>query len=184
MNNFLIQLGHPKINSLERKEFENLAEVFRFLFRENEESAYLFWYDIPIRFHYTYELYANINELVSILWLLYSREQGGNKCLFSTDTLFIEWEVRWQGDDLQIKSNFTSRRDAYHHYAAVLNQNQVLECSKKDFLAEWNTLILQLVKSLDAAGVEIRDEKENLKYLVLQKLAANLHQYGQLYVKN
>ena len=184
MTPFLLQLGHPKINSLEQKEFESLSEVFRFLFRENEESAYLFWHDIPIRWHYTYEMYVNFNEWVSILWLLFSKEEGANKCLFTTDTLFMEWEVRWNADDLQIESTFTSKRNAYHDYAAALNEHPVIECSKKAFLAEWNTLILQLNKSLDAADVTITDEKENLKYIVLQKLAANLHAYGKLYVNH
>lgn len=184
MTPFLLQLGHPKINALDQKEFPNVAEAFRFLFRENEESAYLFWHDIPIRWHYTYEMYVNFNEWVSILWLLFSKEEGANKCLFTTDTLFIEWEVRWQAEELQIKSQFTSKRNAYHDYAAVLNQYPSLKCSKQAFLAEWNSLILQMTKSLDAADIEITDEKENLKYIVLQKLAANMPNYGKLYVKD
>src|SRR5690606_1816981 len=49
---FVIQLGHPKISQTVRPRFRRLSDVFLQLFREHEESAYLFWHAIPLRIRY------------------------------------------------------------------------------------------------------------------------------------
>jgi hypothetical protein len=184
INPFQIQLGHPKILAPENKAFDRLAEVFPKLFAENEESAYLFWHQIPIRWHYTYEWYANVDDIIAILWLIYSKQEGANKVKFMTDTLFIDWEVRWNDTDIIIKSTFLERRQSSKLYAEALNKHQQLEISKNDFIAEWNTLILQIIKCFTSAKIKITDEREIIKFQMLEKIAANFHQYGTLYIKS
>jgi len=179
----IIQLGHPKILTVTSTSFEQVIEIFIHLFRAEEESIYLFWHQIPIRFRYREELYHNFNDILAMVWLIQQDEQGATKADFITQLILFRWEMRWKEDKLVIHSTFTARDDLYLSYAQALNQCPAVTMSKKAFLSEWKTLLHQIIIAFQASAIEIQDGTERRKWELLQWVEQQIPQYGRLYTR-
>lgn len=178
---FTIQCGHPTIREVKPREFKTLADLFPYLFSENEESAYLFWFGTPIRLHYTYELYQNINEISGLCWLLQKEDSGELTASFMLEQLIMDWHITWSNGNVQIKSEFTSRMHSYDVYAQFLNKKQELTMPLEDFLAEWKTLLMQLSKAIKASRMTIEDGIERRRYEVMLRAEKKISKHGRLY---
>ncbi|MCP4287757.1 MAG: hypothetical protein GY792_25520 [Gammaproteobacteria bacterium] len=180
---FFLQLGHPKINQGSFPVFEQVREIFVHLFRAEEESIYLFWYQIPLRFRYREDLHHSFDNILSMVWLIQRDEQGTTKVEFITQLLSIHWEIRWEGDGLVIRSTFTELDDLYAPYAQTLNQYPEVQMEKQAFLSEWKTLLHQIIVAFRSGHVEIQDGVERRKWEMLQRVEHQIAQYGQLYIR-
>ena len=178
-----IQLGHPKINQGSFSRFEKVKDVFLELFRVEEESLYLFWHDVPIRFRYCKDLHQIFDDILAMIWMLQDKESGAAKVTLQNQLLSMTWAFRWQGDDLQIDSVFSARDELYRKYADALNKNASIKVSKKAFLSEWKTLLHQIVISFDAGNIEIEDGTERRKLEMMQSVEASISGYGKLYTR-
>ena len=180
---FTIQLGHPKINTLPAQEFEEVNEVFLRLFHEQEESIYLYWHEIPIRFRYHEDLYNSFNDMLAMLWLLQKESSGETKVILSNQLFRILWKLYWHGDDLEIVAHFEAFEPLYENYAEALNQKSELRLDKRQFLSEWKTLLHQVLVSFEAGKISIKDGKERRKLELLQQTEKTIENYGVLYAR-
>lgn len=180
---FLIQCGHVSIRKLDNHRFDKIAHVFPKLFWENQESAYIFWNQIPIRWHYTFEFFANFDDVLAVCRMLQQNESGATKATIQTDYFLFDWIFHWSGEDLQMNASFLARKKSYQRYADALNHVGEIQMTKTAFLNEWTILLQQLLKCFVSAGVIINDGTERRKYELLIELVNQLKNYGQLYTK-
>lgn len=186
MNNssFIIQCAHVEIRQLENRQFDKIMQVFPKLFWENQEAAYLFWNNVPIRFHYRYELFANFDEVLAVCWMMQKEESGSTKATIQTDYFIFDWVFRWQGEKLEMSARFTARRKCYAAYASALNNAPDIFITKEEFLNEWSTLFQQIFKCFTNSGVIINDGAERRKYELMIGVIHKMESYGKLYTKN
>lgn len=183
-NDFIIQLGHPKILPTRNKVIAKLNNIFFDLFHIDEEAAFIFWGQIPIRFKYKEDLYNNFDLILSMVWLVQKEHQGVTKVNLMTQLLFIYWEIYWKDDDVLIKARFKDTEDLFVHYADALNQHNELILNKTSFLREWKMLLYQIMVVIQTAGIEIEDGKERRKWELLQKIVHAIEGYGVFYQRD
>lgn len=183
MEQFSIQLGHPRINPRPFPEFKTVRDVFPQLFRPEEESSYLFWGEIPIRLRYREEFFHNFDSILALVWLIQRDEKGATKARLLTQLVTIDWEVRWQGSKVTISSTFTPVDDLYEPYAQALNRFPVLSMEKLAFLGEWRTLLHQIIVSFQAGQIQVEDGTERRKWELLQRVDEQIPNYGRLYTQ-
>ena len=180
-NPFTIQCGHPTIKDVEAVQFDTLSDVFPYLFHENEESAYIFWNEIPIRMHYTYELYKNIDDIIGLCWLLQKEVSGAMEASFMQDQLIMKWEVRWKNSEVEIVGDFLGRTPSYDSYAKALNENSIIRMPLASFLSEWKALLMQLTKAIQTSGITIEDGIERRRYELMLRSEKKIKGLGVLY---
>jgi len=177
-----LQVGYISLSKHEKLFITKLTDFLSIIFNENGESSYLFWNQIPIRFHYTYELYANFDDLL-IWWEKLAFESGGHyDWTMETDLFLADIQSEWKNGQLKIKSHWTEKR-SHESLAKKLNEKNKIEMSVMDFLREWKMLMLQILNAVENSGVEFRDEKEKLKLIRLQKITKRIYSQGVLYTK-
>jgi len=181
---FVIQLGHPKINQGPFPPFERLCDAFPALFRAEEESVYLFWHAIPLRIRYREDLYRNFDSILALVWLAQRDDRGATKVELNNQLLSIHWEVRWEGDELNIHSAFVAHEELYAPYALSLERRPEAQMKKEAFLSEWKTLLHQIIVAFRSGRVEIRDGVERRKWEMLQRVESQIQQYGRLYTRS
>jgi hypothetical protein len=180
---FALQLGHPKINPGPFPPFERVRDAFLPLFRADEESAYLFWHDLPLRLRYRDDLAANFDAILAMAWLVQRDDAGATLVELTTQLLAIRWELRWQGDELSIAGSFRAHEDLYAPYADAFSRASTLAIDRQAFLAEWKTLLHQIIVAFQAGGVSIHDGTERRKWELLQRVERAIARYGVLYLR-
>ncbi len=180
---FTIQLGHPKITAQHYPEFSEVKEAFLSLFREEEESVYLFWNEIPVQFRYRLDLFANIDDIIALNWFLQQETKGRTCVKFSNQLLQMQWELFWDQDELTIKGHFSAHEALYKAYADALNRSNEMTVSKQDFLQEWKTLLHQVLVAFNAGNIQITDGKERRKLELLERTEQTITGYGRLYTR-
>ncbi len=176
-----IQLGHPKINTVPAQEFEQVKEVFLQLFHTAEESIYLYWNTIPIRFRYKEDLYQSFDDILAMSWFLQKESTGKTKATLTNQLMTMDLEFYWKDDELKIVGRFAAFEPLYEGYAQALNRVAELQVSKRWFLAEWKTVLHQLLVSFDTGNIIIKDGKERRKLELLQQVENRIEDYGALY---
>lgn len=180
---FALQLGHPKINAGPFPPFARVRDAFLPLFRAEEESAYLFWHDLPLRLRYHHDLDTNFDAILAMVWLVQRDDAGSTLVDLTTQLLAVRWELRWQGDELRVAGSFRAREDLYAPYADAFSRVPALRIDRQAFLAEWKTLLHQVVVAFEAGGVSIRDGTERRKWELLQRVEREIARYGVLYLR-
>lgn len=180
---FTLQLGHPKINKARPAVYSSLTDVFPVLFREQEESIYLFWKEIPVRLSYRDDLCRNLDDILAIVWLLQKETTGKTRVQLSNQLLNVQMDLYWEKDKLTIEPLFRSQDDLYAPYAESLNALGKLELSRKAFLNEWKGILHQLLEVFDAGKILIADGKERRKLELLQRTEQTIPDYGRLYTR-
>lgn len=179
---FTLQLGHPKINPLPPTEFASVRDAFLDLFREEEESVYVFWQEIPLQFRYREDLYHSIDDILAMNWLL-GELQGETIVTLSNRLLTMTWKLYWLGDRLEIDAAFEARESLYEAYAESLNKVGQAELSKQEFQQEWNTLLKQILVAFDEGNVRIADGTERRKLELMDRTEQIIAGYGRLYTR-
>lgn len=145
---FYIQPGHPKVIRTAVDSSDTIADVFQKIFSENDESMYMFWSDIPIRFHYTFEFCMNLERLSTLLDKICKNPEGQEQFVLLTDALVGNWSVNWGNNEIAIDASWKGR-PPFEGYASALNGTETLKCSKDDFMAEWKLPFIQVMNALD-----------------------------------
>jgi len=180
---FYIQIGHVKpINNYDIT-VDEIKEVFPLIFSKNSESAYIFWKQIPIRFHYNYELYANFDTILDWLELLFNQPKGQYNTTLLTDIFIIELTAKWEQNQLKINTNWLER-EIHKSYASVINKKGDIITNIDTFLAEWKPLLLQIVKAIETSEITISNIKEKQKIQRIKKLTQHIYNTAYLYSIN
>lgn len=180
---FSLQLGHLKIRSGPFPVARSISEALKILFREQEESVYVFWHDVPIRFRYKQDLTRSFDNILAMLWLMQREDEGATKVELDAQLLTARLEVRWDDEACHVHAVFTERDPLYEPYAEALNRSPHLSIDKRAFLSEWKTLLHQLIVSIEAGGVIIRDGTERRKWEMLQSVEHGIADYGRIYTR-
>lgn len=180
---FYVQLGHVNAKNAHGQTVERLAEVFPLVFSEDEESAFLFWKQIPIRFHYTYELYANIDTLLIWFEKMMDQSNGAHNCTLLTDVYIIEVSAKWDASYLKIETNWMVMK---HHQkmADLLNEKGALVTSVQGFLSEWKPLIVQVIRGIEASGVAFSNPEEQDKIRRFKAITPYIEGHSKIYAKH
>ena len=180
---FYVQLGHVKAKNAQGQVVERFADAFPIVFSEDEESAFLFWKQIPIRFHYTYELYANIDTLIAWFEKMMSETAGEYSCTLLTDVYIVSIDAHWDAQNLKINSKWMVKK---HHQkmADLLNQKGPLVTTVDGFLAEWKPLLVQIVRGLDASGIDFSSDEEKDKIRQIKAITPYLGNTSKLYARH
>lgn len=178
-----IQLGHPKINQWPAQEVKQVRDVFLKLFHPLEESIYLFWNGIPIRFRYREDMYHSFDEILAMTWLVQKENSGRTKAVLTAQLLKAELRISWKEDLVDIETTFTPFEELYKSYTDTLNTQNRISMSRHQFLAEWKMILHQAIVSLRAGNISIEDGKERRKLELLQHVEQTIPGYGKLYAK-
>jgi hypothetical protein len=179
---FYIQPGHVTVQRVKLKETTTFRAVFPAIFRENDESAFIFWKEIPIRFHYTFECFANLDRLVSLINRMLDSEQGNEQFTFVTDALVGNWSLSWKNDELTIQAHWMGNKD-YAEYAEALNEAGDIIVPIKTFCAEWKLMLVQVLNALDAVGAAKLNDGIMQKVAEIGKILQSTDAIGILYSK-
>lgn len=178
---FFLQLGHIKILKIPKQEFETVKEIFLSLYHAEEEQFFLIWNSIPITFNYKTQLYQNFDAILSICWLLRKEVSGNAKVYLENEALVISMQLHWKKDHLEIKTHFEPKSEHFREYSECLQQNSTLILRKDTFLREWNTLLRQILLSIQASECTVQDGTERRKIELLQKTEHDIVGYGKFY---
>ncbi len=178
---FQIQMGYPKIVQSETVTYKRVDEVFLELFREEEESFFILWRNIPLRFRYCKELANNFDSILAMVWLINREPQGGASVSLINQLLTIDFNITWYDMSVELEAVFSSRFPVYDKYVEILNKGNSISLEKSKYLAEWHTLIHQIVVSFAAGNISIEDGNERRKLEMLQGVDRQLIGYGSLY---
>ncbi|MDH5653069.1 MAG: hypothetical protein OEZ39_14530 [Gammaproteobacteria bacterium] len=180
---FLLQLGHPKISSIDVIRYGRVCDVFNDIFFKIEESIYLYIKNVPVRIRYFEDLYHNFDEILAMTWMIQKHEEGETKISLRNQIVVMEWEISWKDEEVSISIDCLAKESLYEKYAVVLNAKNKLIMSSKAFLSEWKTLLHQVLLAFEAANVEIEDGTERRKLELLQRVEAGIDGYGKLYTR-
>jgi hypothetical protein len=181
-NFFLLQSGHPIIDFQIENQFSQLVEIFPKLFSPNTEFAFLLWHNIPIRFHYNYELYANFDNLLIWLEKLAFEKKGQYDFVLSTDVFLTTIQSNWDNGKLIIRSDWSAKR-SHSNLAEILNKKGPINISVLDFLREWKIILYQILNSIKKTGVIITEPEEKEKIQRLNRIVNEIQGQGILYTK-
>lgn len=179
-NSFLIQAGHPTALSPEQKEFAEVAEAFPHIFSENDESAYLYFWKVPVRFSYTYGLYANVDDLLEWLERLITENSGSHELILSTEAYLITIKANWQNNGLKLELDWMEKR-SHRKIAELLNKKGPILIKITNFLKEWKIILYQVINAVEKSGVVITDPNEKEKILRLKKIVNRIEGRGKIY---
>jgi hypothetical protein len=179
---FQVQLGHPRIR-ISRPVSAGLGDALSLLFRPDEESVYLFWQEIPIRIRYREDLPRCFGDILALAWMLQRDAEGAARATFETQLVTMDWAVRWQDEACDIEASFAARDPLFEPYAAALAARSTLRIDRTGLLAEWKTLLRQVVVVFEAGGVEIEDGVERRKWELLQRVERGIPAYGEIYTR-
>ena len=181
-NPFVMQPGHvrTKANTLSAK--DDFRDIFPAMFSENDESMYIFWRNIPIRFHYTFDCFATLGKIIDVLELIVENEQGSSTMTFLTETLSAQWNVNWSNQQIEIESNWTSREDTLS-YAQTLNEAGSIVMGKEAFTAEWKLPLVQVLNAIDAGKGRNLNESIEVKVEQIGTIVQAVDSFGIKYQK-
>lgn len=177
---FYIQPGYVKSVYSGKNEVETFREVFPAIFSENEESAYIFWKQIPIRFHYTYECYANIDTLLNWFEMLSNKSSGSHDLVLQTDVFIVELHTKWADDRLKIEPLWRVKT-SHQLLADRLNELGAVVTKVKDFLGEWKLILVQLVRAVERSKITITLPAEREKIMRIKRLTPGVQTDPKLY---
>ena len=113
---FLLQLGHIKVNQIPPQEFDTVKSVFLRLFIEKDESFYIFWNDIPLRFRYREDLYQDFDDIMSFIWLIHKKEKGETTATFVNQLIEAQVNAYWNEDELKMAGHFSAHETLYQQF--------------------------------------------------------------------
>lgn len=180
---FYIQPGHIHVQHVSLNIDCAFRDVFPKLFSENSESAYIFWKEIPIRFHYTFECFANLDRLIVLMNKIIDNKQGTEQFTFLTDTLVGNWTLDWSKDSLSIQSNWIGNQ-GFSEYADALNRAGSISMPIDAFIAEWKLLLVQVLNSLDTVSAAKLNENIQETVQFIGKILKSTEKIGTIYTKN
>ncbi len=179
---FQIQMGYPDIIQRADGTYQRIRDIFPGLFH-SDEAFIVLWQDIPICFRYREDLECNFASILSMLQTLKENTEGSTLLILSNEILNLKIQMHWQAESLCLNLHVVTDYNAYQKYSAALNEHNELQLDKSGFMAEWHTLIHQLVVSFHAGKVCVADQLEQQKLLLLQNLDRQLAGYGCMYTE-
>lgn len=180
---FQIQMGYPGIIQSDLNPYKNIGDVFPGLFH-NDEAFFVLWQDIPICFRYRDELTRNFAAILDMLQGLKENVEGSTLLVLTNEILNLTISMHWQAELLYLNMHADTDYSDYKKYSAALNEHNELTLDKSSFMAEWHTLIHQLVLAFHAGKVFIEGGLEQQKLKLLQSLDQQLEGYGCMYTEN
>jgi hypothetical protein len=180
---FVIQAGHVTPLFIRQKQVKTLSSAFSVLFSENDESAWLFWNEIPVRFRYKYEFAANWDKIIEWLRKLKAEKSGEYQVTLVTELFSLAIRSSWKNGMLQLVGEWTAKKDSSARMADALNKKNEITLTVNDFIQEWKTLLHQVVGIFETVGIALTDPAEKTKIGEMKKIAVSVDGLGKLYTK-
>lgn len=172
---FVIQVGDPIIFVPQTKEIPNLALAIEELFPMQTEEIILYWYWVPVRIGYKYDLSVLIDELLPLLWALLHTEQGKYKVAWDSTSFSAYWFLVWDEQQMTIEAEWHAVAGQYETF---INSHPKVKTTRLAFLQEWKGVLKRLLQAIVLAEIQI-EAQEELKTLCL--IEAAIPAFGQLY---
>ena len=179
-----IQLGHLRLAShIPNNVFINASESLKQLFRRHEESAFLFWHEIPIRFRYQQDIPRNFDQILALVWLMQRDDEGASEIELVTQLVSMRWQILWTKDRATITADFKPEMPEYQPYIESLNQHSEISLPKEELINELAMLLRQVAICLKTAKVQIQNGTERRKQELLERVVENILMPGKMYKK-
>ncbi len=179
---FQLQMGYPGITQSDSSPYKHIGDIFPGLF-PSDEAFFVLWQDVPICFRYREDLAHNFAAILDMLQALKENAEGNTLLVLTNEILNLTIGMHWQADVLHLNMHVTTDNTIYEEYCAALNANNELTLDKREFIAEWHTLIHQLVLYFDAGKVCVEDGFEQQKLMLLHSLDQQLEGFGCMYTE-
>lgn len=180
---FIIQPGHVKMLKGQAATGDSFRDLFPKMFSEYDESMYIFWKGIPIRFHYTFDCFASMGNCINLLHTIATEEYGNETFYFVTNVLSARWQVKWNTSNITIESHWQGKT-GFKNYADRINAAREIKMSREAFLAEWKLPLIQVLNMIDAAnGRNINDSIET-KVQQAGSVLQSVEAFGEIYTKS
>lgn len=172
---FYIQTGNPSITKIYNSEDSKLFEAMESVFPLTTESAILAWNNICIPLSYKYDLSYMIDDILSILTLIQSQNQGKQVIHWLPDTFRCDWSIEWSNEKIKIESFWECTTG---HLESVLNMYNTVSLLTIEFLNEWKGILKNIIDALDSCGYK-DNQIHNLKRL--REIYKSIEGSGYLY---
>lgn len=179
---FQIQMGYPDIIQNDTISYKDIGDVFPGLFH-TDEAFFVLWQNIPICFRYREDLTHNLAAILAMLQSLRENDEGSTLLILTNEILNLTIGMHWQTESLYLHLHASTDCSTYQEYSATLNAHNELKLDKRSFMAEWHTLIHQLVLLFHAGKVCVEGELEQQKITLLQNLDQQLEGFGYMYTE-
>lgn len=179
---FFIQPGHVRVKKNQLSKEDDFRDIFPAMFSENDESMYLFWHQIPIRFHYTFDCFASLGNIIDTLELIAENSVGNTQLIFLTETVSGQWSLSWKDEIVTIDSIWTGREEV-KLYAEALNSAGKVEMKIESFLAEWKLPLIQVLNAIDTGKGRNLNDSIEVKVEQIGTILQAAESYGIQYQK-
>lgn len=174
---FYIQTGTPSITYVYNSEDSKLFEAMESAFPLITENAIFVWNNICISLSYKYDLSYMIDDILNIITLIQSQDQGRQIIHWLPDTFRCDWNIEWQDGKVKIESFWECTTG---HLESMLNMCNTVSLLTFEFISEWKGIFKIIIDALDSCGYK-EDQIHNLNRL--KEIYKSIEGKGYLYQK-
>lgn len=146
---FYIQASNPVF----LKEFtggdECLSDAIESSFPLFTENAILMWNHIAIPLSYKYDISYMIDDILTLLNHLSTKQDGEMVIHWLPDTFRSDWEIQWSEQVIKISSRWEC---TVGHLESKLNMNPEISMTVDDFVQEWKKVLGVIIEGLKTCG--------------------------------
>ena len=148
---FSIICNNPRGGGLFNETDETLDDAVQSVFELNDEDAELEWNGVVFSLNYKYDLGMMVDDAVSMLKTIIAAAEGNMVIAWVSSGFPFAWKIAWSDDRISLSA---TSRDS--HFGQRILGLEVLETSKKQFVREWQSVLVTIKAKLVAAGYSDR----------------------------
>lgn len=171
----------PYVENIEstKKLFRTSEDAFKTLFAPTTEWGIILWNAIPVKFSYS-EDGAVLLSMAPLLDRILSEASGKEEFNQQSENLEFTWSISWTGENIELISEW---KRVHGGYQQVLNSEALRKVVllKKDFLAEWKMVLVQICTAFENQHVEFEGEQSNRDFLQAEDLILRIDGVGKWY---
>ncbi|WP_411344071.1 hypothetical protein ACE3MZ_21215 [Paenibacillus sp. WLX1005] len=171
----IIQASCPRFIKATELTATTLSEAVEHSFPLVNESALLIWNYVPIILNYKYDISVMLDDILDMLASLRGIEYGKKEIHWPSNDFSSIWILSWGMDTVTIDAKWSA---VLGNTEQLLTSSGEVEMEKQMFLAEWKSILRNIILALDYSGYS-QNTTINTKKLLFEYEAIKYE--GELY---
>jgi hypothetical protein len=172
---FAVQASNPRSLAAFNADDQSLSDAIQTVFPLEAEYALIVWNWVYIPLSYRYDISMMVEDLIDLVELMLSDENGRRIIQWPSNTFASTWNVEWSNGTTTVNAEWSC---VLGETESVLATKPTILLRTADFIGEWKRLLEIIVGALAAAGYT----PEHLVGMRrLNDLVSRISHYGILY---
>jgi hypothetical protein len=172
---FVIQASCPRALLVHDPDDESLSDAIQTVFPMDTERAILAWHRVCVPLGYKYDVSLLVDDILGITEVMLVDERGARVVQWPSNTFAATWDITWDEEGTTVHAKWECVSGGIE---SLLVSRGSIAIPKKEFLAEWKSLLVVVERALDAAGYT---ESQLAGLSRLRRVIAALPGHGVLY---